>query len=59
MSKSGENEIPAGRGGVVRGFLRGNKYFGGILPMDQINKPAVNSTTGPLPVCRLFTVYMY
>ena len=28
----------------------GNKYFGGILPMDRINKPVLNSLIGPLCV---------
>ena len=29
----------------------------GILPVDQINKPILNSPTGPLPVYLLLTVY--
>ena len=35
----------------------GNKYFGRILPMAQIDKPILNSNIGPLPVYRLLTVY--
>ena len=29
-----------------------------ILPMDQINKPVLNSPIGPLPLYCLLTVYM-
>ena len=29
----------------------------GILPMDQINRPVLNSPYGPLPVYGLLTVY--
>ena len=47
MSYRGDYQIPAG---WLRGLLRGNKYFQGILPMDEINKPAQNSPNGPLLV---------
>ena len=42
---------------VVKRPSEGNKYSGGILPMDQTNKQVLNSPLGPLPVCRSLTLY--
>ena len=39
----------------------GNKYFAGILPMDQINNPILNSIwlLPTQPIYRLLTVYCF